>query len=60
MTSCICEKHKDELKKLSVEQLESKLTDCGIKLFSLKQMYQAELQIMDLLIAERESRCNGD
>lgn len=56
MTSCICEKHKDELKNLSAEALESKITDECLKMYSLKQLMTNQQKIIDLLHAEKESR----
>lgn len=56
MASCICEKHKDELKSLSLSALESKLLDESLKLYSLKQLIAHLEAIVNLLHEEVESR----
>jgi hypothetical protein len=56
MTSCICEKHKGELKSLSLAALDSKLMDESLKLYSLKQLVANQEAIVNLLHEEVECR----
>lgn len=54
--SCICENHKEELKSLSNESLESKITDEGLKMYRFKQLVVNQQKIIDLLHNENNSR----
>jgi hypothetical protein len=54
--SCICEKHKDELKSLSLNELDEKIQEQVLKHFELAYKVKMQAQIVDLLIAEMESR----
>jgi hypothetical protein len=54
--SCICEKHKDELKSLSSEELDKKIEENVLKAHDLNQELFTQKKIVDLLIEELESR----
>lgn len=56
MTSCICEKHKDELKSVSLVDLNKKITEELHKMYALNLSVKTQKKILDILIAEADSR----
>lgn len=54
--SCICEKHKGELKSLSLQELKLKFADELLKMKEINNRFENQYKIVNILFDELESR----